>query len=333
MTWPVSGSEAGPAAAEGGSAAAESGELQLRTGRDGSFSLWSHRFQEGFHSARGALREAEETFLHPSQLARFQPGDRIVVLEVCVGTGSNLAVLLEACRSRGLRLEWTGLELDPRPLRLALAQAGFRAAWQRQTLAVLEQLLQRGSWQYAGESRGRMLWGDARRTLLDLSGPGSVRLDLVWHDAFSPQRCPELWSVEFLSGLSQLLGADARWISYCSAAAVRQTLKLAGLQLAALESPATVSRPYDWSGGTVASPAPLPASSHWRMLTPMEWEHLGSSAGEPYRDPGGTATAAEILTRRRQAQAEALASGRRGSSSAWRRRWGLKRQGRAAEDR
>jgi hypothetical protein len=42
-------------------------------GADGSFSLWSHSFGEGFHSGRGALREARETFLAPSQLERFPP--------------------------------------------------------------------------------------------------------------------------------------------------------------------------------------------------------------------------------------------------------------------
>jgi tRNA U34 5-methylaminomethyl-2-thiouridine-forming methyltransferase MnmC len=55
----------------------------------------------------------------------------------------------------------------------------------------------------------------------------------------------------------------------------------------------------------------------------MELEHLASSAGEPYRDPTGTGTAAEILASRQRAQAAALANGSRGSSGAWRRRWGL----------
>lgn len=325
MTWPVS-------AAEGGPLPGESGDLQLRIGRDGSFSLWSDRFGQGFHSGRGALREAVETFLGPSQLERFRPGDRIAVLEVCVGTGSNLAVLLEACRRRALQLDWTGLELDPRPLRLALAQPAFRAPWQRQTLRILTQLQQRGCWHCAAESQGRMLWGDARRTLRQLRRELPEPLDLIWHDAFSPRRCPELWTVEFLGELPGLLRPEGRWISYCSAAAMREALQRAGLQLAAL-APHAPGGPAQWSGGTIASPSPLPASGLWRQLSAMEREHLASSAGEPCRDPYGTATAAEILARRQQAQAEALAVGRRSSSGAWRRRWGLERQGGAIEDR
>jgi tRNA U34 5-methylaminomethyl-2-thiouridine-forming methyltransferase MnmC len=326
MIWPVSGAEGGPTSDD-------RGDLRLRTGGDGSFSLWSDRFGQGFHSGRGALREAVETFLAPSQLERFRPGGRIAVLEVCVGTGSNLAVLLEACRRRGLRLEWTGLELDPRPLNLALAQPTFRAAWQRQTLQVLTQLQQRGGWFRAADSQGRIRWGDARLTLRQLRRERPDRLDLIWHDAFSPRRCPELWTVEFLGDLTDLLRREGRWISYCSAAAVRETLQRTGLQLAGLLPPVSARGTVEWSGGTVASPTPLPASDLVRQLSPMEREHLACSAGQPYRDPDGTSTAAVILARREQAQAEALARGHRGSSGTWRRRWGLERQGTATEDR
>lgn len=309
--------------------------LGIRTGLDGSFSLWSAEFGEGFHSRRGALREARETFLNPSQLERFRPGSELRVLEVCVGTGCNLALLLEACAARGLRLEWIGLEIDPEPLRLALREPAFRAPWQRWTLEVLESLQQCGAWQATSlvascPERGRasLLWGDARQTLAQCRQQGQAPLDLIWHDAFSPQRCPQLWSLEFLTQLTSLLGPGGRWISYTSAAAVREALRLAGLQLAALHAPRDLSgHPGGWSGGTMASPGPLPASPLWRELTPMEWDHLACSAAEPYRDPAADASAAQILAARCQAQAEALANGRRGSSSAWRRRWGVEGRG------
>jgi hypothetical protein len=299
------------------------------------------------------------------------------VLEVCAGTGSNLALLLEACNDLGLALQWWGLELDPRPLALALAEPAFRAPWQPQTLASLEALQHHGSWRQAS-SAGRMLWGDARHSLEALEGAkgGDIAgenwgknggdnscdrggenggknggenasksggdsdgnsygdsggdIDLIWHDAFSPQRCPQLWSREFLARLARLLAPEGRWISYCSAAAVREALRLSHLHLAALPAPAPPHglqgrhrQAGQWSGGTVASPQPLAPSALWRPLSAMEWEHLASGAGEPYRDPTGTASAAAILAQRHQTQATAQARGERGSSSAWRRRWGL----------
>ena len=302
-------------------------DLQIRRGGDGSFSLWSGRFAEGFHSGRGALREASETFVLPSQLERFKAGWRLRVVEVCVGTGTNLAALLEATQAAGLELEWWGLELDPAPLQLALAEPEFRSQWQPQTLQTLESLSERGGWQQ-GAGSGRMLWGDARQRLPHLLTQRRGQVDLVWHDAFSPQHCPQLWTVEFLGSLAGLLADGGRWISYCSAAAAREGLRLAHLNLAALATPhaGPSGHQQSWSGGTVASHQQLARSMLWRPLSAMELEHMGCSAGEPYRDPTVTANSAEILDQRRAAQAASLARGERSASRAWRKRWGVERR-------
>ncbi len=319
---------------------AATAELTIRQGADGSFSLWSPRFGEGFHSRRGALREARETFLAPSQLERFGSGRLLRVVEVCVGTGTNLAALLEACTAADLELEWWGLELDPVPLQLALAEPIFRSQWHPQTLKILETLSERGCWQQGcwqqgclqqGAGSGRMLWGDARQTLPQLLEQCRGQVDLIWHDAFSPQHCPQLWTVEFLGSLAELLADGGRWISFCSAAAVREGLRLANLNVVALATPnpgpSSGQQQPSWSGGTVASHQPLAPSVLWRPLSSMELEHMSCSAGEAYRDPTATANAADILHQRRIAQAKALALGERSTSSAWRKRWGLQ-QGR-----
>ena len=44
---------------------------------DGSFSLWSEHFGQAFHSARGAIQEAKETFLTPAGLERFAAGSTL----------------------------------------------------------------------------------------------------------------------------------------------------------------------------------------------------------------------------------------------------------------
>jgi tRNA U34 5-methylaminomethyl-2-thiouridine-forming methyltransferase MnmC len=277
------------------------------------------------------VREARETFVAPAELGRFAPGSTIRVVEVCVGTGSNTAALLEACAERQLQLHWWGLELDSAPLRLALTAGAFRQQWQPRALEPLDQLASSGGW-HGPLGCGRMLWGDARQQVAAALAEARGRTDLVLHDAFSPRHCPQLWSVEFLASLAELLTAQGRLITYCSAAAVRQGLQLAGLQLAAIPPSSALhqgsgSSPARraWSGGTVASPAPLPASTWLRTLEPMEMEHLATNAAEPYRDPTGGAEAQAILAARNRAQARRLAEGSTASTNAWRRRWGLER--------
>ncbi|MCP9926827.1 tRNA (5-methylaminomethyl-2-thiouridine)(34)-methyltransferase MnmD [Cyanobium sp. CH-040] len=324
MTSNGCGPEAGPTPADGTPA------LRIQSGADGSFSLFSNRFGEGFHGTIGALSEARAKFVRPAQLERFSAGQRLVVVDVGFGLGTNSAALLEAASGQGLTLQILGLELDPQPLRQALACAAFRRQWQPGTLAMLWALLERGGW-CADGSQARLLWGDARSRVGGLLERHQLagRCDLVLLDAFSPRRCPELWSLEFLSALARLLRPEGRLLTYCCAAAVRHSLQLAGLQLASIRPPqelgtmAPSQRIRPWSFGTAASPTALGLGSGpdcpLQPLTTMEIEHLGTRAAQPYRDPSGQAAAAVILAERQLAQAASAAA----STSAWRRRWGL----------
>ncbi|MEB3266296.1 MAG: MnmC family methyltransferase [Cyanobacteriota bacterium] len=285
--------------------------LRPRRTADGSFSLWSEGVQEGFHCAAGAMAEAQATFIRPAGLERLACGTGLRVVEVAVGTGTNTAALIEVASDQALALEWWGLELDPRPLDLALADARFRGQWRPGTTAALEQVMATG-----------LLLGDARRRLRDLA-PLAGRVDLVLLDAFSPRRCPQLWSVEFLTGLAHLLAPQGRLLTYSAAAAVRRGLQLAGLQIASIRPSAAIALPSGgparWSGGTAASPTPLPPDGPLAPLSPQEQDHLTTAAAEPYRDPSGEADAATIEEARRRAQAASGAA----STSAWRRRWRL----------
>ena len=294
MTWPASGADA---------------PLTPLGSGDGSFSLHSAAFGEAFHSPRGAVREAFETFVAPSALDRFSAGDVVRVVELCVGTGTNTLALLHACEARGLRLQWWGLELDPRPLQLALASPAFCKPWEPALLLQLQNLA-------GGE---RLLWGDARQQVLNgLPAELRGRTHLVWHDAFSPRRCPQLWTQELLQQLAALLAPGGRLVTYCAAAAVRAALQGAGLQLASIRAEGAVAAGA-WCHGTVASPDPLPTDACLRPLGPMELEHLASRAAEPYRDPGGDADGPSILAAREQAQRAHPGP----STGAWRRRWGV----------
>jgi len=301
-------------------------ELRVCTTGDGSFSLYSERFGEGFHSASGALSEARATFVEPAGLERFALGTTLVALEVCVGTGSNTAALLEAASRRGLQLDWHGLELDPEPLQLALADPGFCGQWRPEALDPLRQLVAGGCWR-SPLGRGALLWGDARARLAELK-PLAGQVDLVLMDAFSPRHCPELWTLECLGGLAALLAPTGRLLTYCSAAAVRAALQQLGMELAAIRG-----SQQRWCGGTAASPAPLlgerlcseddVSCNPLRPLSPMEREHLATNAAVPYRDPTGQGTAAAILAERERRQRDLQVAGELEPTSAWRRRWGL----------
>ena len=92
--------------------------LEPRRTEDGSFSLFSHQVGEGFHSGKGAVAEAWSKFVEPADLERWPPGSCLRVLDVCFGTGSNTAALLEAA-------DLGGGAAGADPLVRQLASSGF----------------------------------------------------------------------------------------------------------------------------------------------------------------------------------------------------------------
>ena len=295
--------------------AADLGALSVYRTADGSFSLHSDHFGEAFHNSAGALNEARAKFVQPAELQRFSNGSGLRILDVCLGLGYNTAAVLEALPAAAPNVQWWGLELDRRPLEQALEQVSFQSLWPAPVLDKLEAIRDHGGWKEPN-SQGIQLWGDARATVPKIPEP--VRFDLILLDAFSPQRCPELWSEEFLGALSHRLTPQGRLLTYSRSAAVRASLMRAGLRLFSL-LPAPGER-VGWSSGTLATPAdsgcPLDGPG-WRPLSAMEWEHLETRAAVPFRDPQGNATAEVILERRRLEQEHCGHE----PTNAWQRRW------------
>ena len=264
--------------------------------------------------------EADAKFVRPAELERFSPASELKLLDVCFGLGYNSAAVMRALpQTSSPMLQWWGLEVDRRPLEWALNHQPFCDLWPAAVLQRLGQLHQSARWNDGG-GQGRLLWGDARQNLKAL--PGSSQLDLILLDPFSPGHCPQLWSEEFLGALASRLAPGGRLLTYCRAAAVRGSLRRAGLILRSLR-PATGQR-SEWSSGTLAVKPPVKAEfatkgPGWTSLSAMEEEHLNTRASVPYRDPKGVDEARIIQQRRKREQQSCDLE----STSAWQRRWML----------
>ncbi|MCW6036436.1 hypothetical protein K4A83_09155 [Spirulina subsalsa FACHB-351] len=273
---------------------------------DGSFTFFSPEFEETFHSHGGAKQEAELKFIEPCLIrSKAQQQDRIRILDVCYGLGYNSAAALTGIGEVNphCRVELVALELNPRVAQAALAHH-LLDLWPAEVVEGLGQLVAVGSCQ-RGNLEARMLWGDARQSIKGVLDDG-FRADAIFLDPFSPPKCPQLWTVEFLGAVAQALAPTGRLATYSCAAAVRGALMEAGLRIGA--SPRVGRR----SPGTVASWAgDLPP------LSLQEQEHLLTRAAVPYRDRTGQ-DSPTIIRQRRQAE---QTSSPLEPSSHWKKRW------------
>ncbi len=292
-------------------------ELKEVLTKDGSYTLKNLIFQENFHSLEGALKETEIKFINPSDLKRFNDKS-LNVLDICFGLGYNSASLFNNLIKQNSFINWYALEIDKKPLEYSLGNKSFQKLWHPKVLKIFKELSKNSK--YKDQSFVcDILWGDAREKIKNI--PANIKFDLIYLDGFSPQKCPQVWSVEFLAKVTQKLKPQGYLITYSSSAAIRRTLKDFGLNIFNIK-PNLVSKNL-WSNGTIAvkiiDKKILQNNLYFKNLSSMEEEHLLTKASVPYRDPTLSSNKKDIIQKRVQEQ---LLSNLE-TSKKWRDKWDM----------
>ncbi len=285
--------------------------------KDGSYSLRSVFFQENFHSLLGALEETKLKFTAPSNLQRFK-GKSLNVLDICFGLGYNSASLLNELIKQKSYLNLYALEIDKKPLKYSLRNESYLKLWAPKVKTIFKSLYRKD---YFEDQffKCSLLWGDAREKINVI--PTSLKFDLIYLDGFSPQKCPQVWTIEFLSKVSEKLNSQGYLITYSSSAAVRKTLRNLGLEIFTIKP--RFNKGTFWSQGTVAiskfDENKLKSNSNFEKLSLMEEEHLLTKASIPYRDKDLNSSKDDIIKNRLDEQ---LLSNLL-STNEWREKWGM----------
>jgi tRNA U34 5-methylaminomethyl-2-thiouridine-forming methyltransferase MnmC len=285
----------------------QNNKLTPQLTQDGSYTFFSQEYQESFHSAFGAKQEAEVRYIQPcliKELAAKQSTIRL--LDICYGLGYNSAAALEAIW--GINSECQ-IELIALEIAVDIPQQAVNhnllEQWQVPVPLLLGELANK-SVVKDKFLQAQLILGDARQTIQSVIHSG-WQADAIFLDPFSPPKCPQLWTVEFINLVAQCLTLQGRLATYSCSAAVRTALLSAGLNISSITG---VGRK---SPGTIAS-------FEYKNLPPIslqEQEHLKTRAAIPYRDPYLQDNLEQILARRQQEQQNSNLE----STSQWRKRW------------
>lgn len=280
---------------------------------DGSFTFFSDEFGESFHSQAGAKTEAFTKFSQVTALTERAQSGALRLLDICYGLGHNTAAALETiwAANPACWVELYGLELDETVPQAAIAPA-LLESWSPDVQRVLEAIALHHRYT-TPTLQATLLIGDARQTIQQLAQAG-FQANAIFFDPFSPQSCPQLWTVEFFTQVVRCLATDGTLATYSRSAAARTAMQAAGLSIGTIPLDQS-HRSHEWSQGTVAALS----GQHLHPLSLMEQEHLKTRAAVPYRDPNLCDSADLINTRHQHDQQHCDAE----STSSWRRRWGI----------
>ena len=183
---------------------------------DGSYTLYSHDFEEPYHSTKdGALHESLEKYVKPS-LAIKKDKKSLVILDICFGLGYNTFATLHYIKKHKLKTKIHILspEFDENLVR-SLDAFNFPPEFDtiKHIIKAISQNLSYEDEQFKIE----ILLGDARKVI------GSIvqKIDIIYQDAFSPTHNPLLWTYEWFKDVRAISKGDAILTTYSTAAATR----------------------------------------------------------------------------------------------------------------
>lgn len=204
---------------------------------DGSHTLFLPELNETYHSRHGAEQESTYVYITHGLAEWFGQQSapvRAKVLEVGFGTGLNVWLAVRWAQANGVELEITTME--PYPIDLDLIKSLNYGEADRVLYEELHQL----GWDTKHEIRPGITVLKLQTRLEDFMTDD--RFDVVFYDAFGPNKQSDIWSVANLSKCADLLHNPATTTrsvltTYCAQGQFKRNLKEAGFEVRTLPGP------------------------------------------------------------------------------------------------
>lgn len=205
--------------------------MKLEQTADGSYTLYVPELDEHYHSVKGALTESKHIFIDMG--LKHSPITTPHILEIGFGTGLNCILsLLEANKSQR-HIHYTGIERYPLKDEL-IRKLDYPSIIGREHEANYFAIHQ-APW---GKDIVMSKWF----TLHKIEGDFTCHIfensyDIIYFDAFAPEKQPEMWEQSLFDYLYQILNEDGILTTYCAKGIVRRMLQAADFMVERLPGP------------------------------------------------------------------------------------------------
>ena len=201
---------------------------------DGSPTVRSSSFGVTYHSIHGALTESIHVFLNAGFHFRLQSvRTGLHVLEVGLGTGLNALLTVEAARRAEIKVRYTALE--PYPLDSETISSLQYTAGDLQHLKEEFKAIHQAPPNQATDITNQFALTILPDQLQDLELAKSV--DLVYFDAFAPSAQPEMWTIEALARVRDVMAPGGVLVTYCAQGQFKRNLKSLGFTVEGIPGP------------------------------------------------------------------------------------------------
>ena len=191
-------------------------EKDLILCEDGSYTLFSHDFDEPYHSTKdGALHESLEKHVKPAFTYK-QHKSKLVILDICFGLGYNTFATLYYIKKHNLetKVHILSPEFDEA---LVHSLDTFDFPKEFDAISDIIKTVAKDLYYEDAQFKIEVLLGDARQSIPKIK----EKIDVIYQDAFSPAHNPLLWTKEHFYDIRAICQDDAILTTYSTAAAIR----------------------------------------------------------------------------------------------------------------
>jgi len=199
---------------------------------DGSNTLYLEEMDETYHSKHGAIAESKHIFIQHGLLAKSETDRKIKVFEVGFGTGLNAILTQFVANEEELEVDYISVELYP------LGQNLINQLNYAELLSIDVELIQaihKSEWGVRNTIANRFELIKLQEDLTKMKIPNE--LDVVYFDAFAPEKQEEMWSEEIFKNIYTAMNSNGILVTYCVKGEIRRRLKSIGFQVEKLKGP------------------------------------------------------------------------------------------------
>ena len=202
---------------------------------DGSHTLYHEELNETYHSTHGAIQESMHVFIEMG-LQQIQEKE-IKILEIGFGTGLNaFLTALHHNTHPETQIEYHTLEPFPLPESIYINLNFSEILKVNEPEKRLFQLIHDLEWEETVQLTEGFQLKKQEKKLEDFNALNSF-YDIVFFDAFAPNKQKEIWSVDNLSKCYTALKDNGIFVTYCSQGQFRRNLESVGFKVNRIQGP------------------------------------------------------------------------------------------------
>jgi len=205
--------------------------MKLEQTADGSYTLYVPELDEHYHSVKGALTESQHIFIDMG--LKHSAIIEARILEIGLGTGLNCFLTLMEAETSQKKVHYTGIERFPLNMEVIqkLDYPSMIGRGHEDDYFAIHQ----APW---GEDTELSPWFTLHKIKGDFTHYRFEKgYDIIYFDAFAPEKQPEMWEQSLFDGLYQTLNEGGVLTTYCAKGVVRRMLQSAGFKVERLPGP------------------------------------------------------------------------------------------------